>query len=493
MYSELNKIMEQSYEAFLQYQSVSGAVKKEFLYKIAENIENLGDHLLETASLETNLPIGRFQGERGRTCAQLKAFGDLVAEGSWVEAVVDTTMPDRKPLPKPDMRKMAIAMGPVLVFGASNFPLAYSTAGGDTASALAAGCSVVVKGHPSHPKTSELVAGAITQAVHDCGLHPHTFQHAGGISFEIGRTLTQHPLTAAVGFTGSLTGGRAIFDYAQKREVPIPVFSEMGSTNPVILLKDALVHRAPEMAKAFAGSITVGVGQFCTNPGIMIGVKSSPLNHFISLLAIELSMIPAYKMLHEGIYQNYYAALDKILMDKGVETVYHAQEKEAMSASPVLAKVSGDTFLANPDLHHEVFGPFSMIIVCENRIELMHVWQKLKGQLTTTIMGTDHDLEVNKDLIDIAKNIAGRIVFNGVPTGVEVSNATVHGGPYPAATDSRFTSVGMDAVKRWVRPICYQDCPDALLPEELKNENPLGIMRKTNGAYGRNPVKVELS
>ena len=493
MFSELNKIMEQAYEAFLEYQKVSGAEKKEFLYKIAENIENLGDHLLETASEETNLPIVRFQGERGRTCAQLRAFGDLEGEGSWVEAVIDTAIPDRKPLPRPDMRKMMVAMGPVLVFGASNFPLAYSTAGGDTASALAAGCSVVVKGHPSHPKTSALVAGAIIQAVHDCGLPPHTFQHAEGASFEIGKTLTQHPLTAAVGFTGSLSGGRAIFDYAQKREVPIPVFSEMGSTNPVILLKDALMHRAPEMAKAFAGSITVGVGQFCTNPGIMIGIKSSALNHFISLLAIELSMVPAYKMLHEGIHKNYCETLDRILMDKGVETIYHAHESEKMSASPVLARVSADTFLANPDLHHEVFGPFSMMVVCDNRIEMIQVWQKLKGQLTTTIMCTDHDLDVNRDLLDIAKNIAGRIVFNGVPTGVEVSNATVHGGPYPAATDSRFTSVGMEAVKRWVRPICFQDCPDSFLPEELKNQNPLGLMRKINGAYHRNSVDIKLS
>lgn len=488
MHSELNKIMEQAYEAFLEYQKVSGAVKKKFLYQIAENIENLGDKLLATASEETNLPIARFQGERARTCAQLRAFGDLVQEGSWVEAVIDTALPERKPLPKPDMRKMSIGLGPVLVFGASNFPLAYSTAGGDTASALAAGCSVVVKGHPSHPRTSALVAEAITQAVHDLGLHPYTFQHASGSSFEIGKTLTQHPLTAAVGFTGSLSGGRAIFDYAQRRDVPIPVFSEMGSTNPVILLKDALIHRAPEMAKAFAGSITIGVGQFCTNPGIMIGIKSSALNHFVSLLAIELSMIPSYKMLHDGIHKNYYQSLDKILMDKGVETIYHAGETEEMAASPVLTKVSADVFLANPDLHHEVFGPFSMIIVCENRIEMIQVWKKLKGQLTTTIMGTDHDLEINKDLLDIAKNIAGRIVFNGVPTGVEVSHATVHGGPYPAATDSRFTSVGMDAVKRWVRPVCYQDCTDALLPEELKNENVLGILRKINGEFSRNHI-----
>ena len=334
----LNKIMEQAHEAFLTYQFASGANKKEFLYQIAENIENLGDKLIETASDESNLPLARFNGERGRTCSQLRAFGDLVKEGSWVEGVIDSGNPERKPLPKPDMRKMAVALGPILVFGASNFPLAYSTAGGDTASALAAGCSVVVKGHPSHPKTSALVAGAIQNAVSQCGLHPYVFQHVQSDSFEIGRILTQHPLTAGVGFTGSLTGGRAIFDYAQQREEPIPVFSEMGSTNPVILLKDLLMHKAPELAKAYASSITIGVGQFCTNPGILIGIKSSVLNHFTSLLALELSLIPPYKMLHEGIYKNYTSGMANVLSCKGVETVYHAHAEGYIKASPVLAR-----------------------------------------------------------------------------------------------------------------------------------------------------------
>jgi NADP-dependent aldehyde dehydrogenase len=485
MINEINIIMEQAQEAFLSYQLVSGKDKKVFLYAIAEEIETLGDSLLETASAETNLPLARFAGERARTCGQLRAFGDLVAEGSWLEAVIDTALPERKPLPKPDMRKISVALGPILVFGASNFPLAYSTAGGDTASALAAGCPVVVKGHPSHPKTSGLVTSAIQKAVKKCGLHPHVFQHIEGDSFEIGKILTQHPLTAGVGFTGSLIGGRAIFDYAQQREIPIPVFSEMGSTNPVLLLKDALNHKAAEYAKSFAGSITIGVGQFCTNPGIMLGIKSSALNHFTSLLALELSMIPAFKMLHEGIHKSYITSLNKVLFDKGVETVYHAHAEGEIVASPVLARVSGNTFLQNPDLHHEIFGPFSLIVVCEHKEQMIEIWKNLKGQLTTTIIGTEQDLQSNKDLIDIARNIAGRIVFNNVPTGVEVSNATVHGGPYPASTDPRFTSVGMDAIKRWVRPICYQDCPDYLLPDEIKDSNPLGILRKVNGEYKR--------
>ncbi|MBL0101212.1 MAG: aldehyde dehydrogenase (NADP(+)) [Saprospiraceae bacterium] len=485
MILEINKIMEHAQEAFLSYQQVSGSKKKEFLYSIAEEIESLGDELLHTASEESHLPFARFVGERGRTCSQLRAFGDLVGEGSWVEAVIDQALPDRQPQPRPDMRKMSISLGPILVFGASNFPLAYSTAGGDTASALAAGCPVVVKGHPSHPRTSRMVSSAIQKAVGKCGLHSGVFQHVEGASFELGKLLTQHPLTAGVGFTGSLTGGRAIFDYAQQREVPIPVFSEMGSTNPVIVMKDALNHRSPEMAKAMAASITIGVGQFCTNPGIILGIKSSVLNHFTSLLAIELSLISSYKMLNEGISENYDSALNKVLQDKGVETIYHAHAEGELMASPVLARVHADHFIQNPEMHHEIFGPFSVIVVCENKSQLLQVWSMLKGQLTTTLMATDHDLEANKDMVDMARNIAGRIVFNGVPTGVEVTNATVHGGPYPAATDARFTSVGMDAIKRWVRPLCYQDCPDFLLPVELQNANPMGILRKTNGVFSR--------
>lgn len=485
MINELNKILVRAYDAFLVYQLTSGLEKKVFLDTIADELEALGDELLQTASEETNLPVARFTGERMRTCSQLRSFGDLVAEGSWVEAVIDTAVPDRKPMPKPDMRKMSIPIGPIVVFGASNFPLAYSTAGGDTASALASGCPVIVKGHPLHPRTSRLVSSAIHRAIEKCSLHPNIFQHIEGDSFEIGKILTQHPLTAGVGFTGSLTGGRAIYNYAQQREVPIPVFSEMGSTNPVILLKDTLNHAAPEIAKAFASSITMGVGQFCTNPGIMLGIKSSALNHFTSLLALELSMTPSYKMLSTSIHQNYNASLDKVLYDKGVETVYHAHASGELQASPVIARVSGTTFLQNPDLHHEVFGPFSLIVVCDNKKQLIDVWQTLKGQLTTTIMGSDQDLDEHKDLINIARNIAGRIVFNGIPTGVEVSNATVHGGQYPATTDSRFTSVGMDAIKRWVRPICWQDCPEVLLPAELKTDNPLGIFRKVNGQFQR--------
>ena len=481
MINDLNKILNNSQEAFLSYQFESGERKKYFLYTIADEIEALGDILLKTASEESNLPLARFVGERARTCNQLRAFGDLVEEGSWVDAVINTTLPDRKPFSRPDMRKMAIPIGPIVVFGASNFPLAYSTAGGDTASALAAGCAVVVKGHPAHPKTSLMVAGAIKQAILKCNVHPSTFQHIEGESFEIGKQLTLHPLTAGVGFTGSLVGGRAIFDYAQQRDVPIPVFSEMGSTNPVIFLKDALIQRAPEMAKAFAASITMGVGQFCTKPGILLGIKGSALNQFTNLLALEISLTSNYKMLHEGIHKNYCLGLDRIFFDKCVEIIYHAHAEGDIIASPVLTRVTGSNFLKNQELGLELFGPFSMVVACDNKAQLIDIWKLLKGQLSTTIMCTDHDLNEHSDLLKIARNIAGRIVFNSVPTGVEVCDATVHGGPYPATTDGRFTSVGMDAIKRWVRPICFQDCPEALLPPELQNSNPMKIWRKVNG------------
>jgi NADP-dependent aldehyde dehydrogenase len=486
MINELNRVLENAHEAFLQYQNTSGLAKRNFLYDIAQEIENLGDTLIQTASEESNLPTARFIGERARTCGQLRAFGDYIKEGSWVEAVIDNAQEIKVGLTKPDMRKMSISIGPIVVFGASNFLLAFSTAGGDTASVFAAGCPVIVKGHPGHPKTSLLVAGAIDRAVLKNELHPATFQHVVGDSFEIGKILTQHPLTAGVGFTGSLIGGRAIYDYASQRQAPIPVFSEMGSTKPVILMKDALKNRAAEIAKAYAGSITAGVGQFCTNPGILLGIKSSDLSNFTSLLATELSSISAFKMLHGGIHKNYNSGLDRVLNDKGVETIYHARAEGDLLASPVLVRVDGDTFLKNTDLHHEVFGPFSMVVVCENKKQLVEIWKSLAGQLTTTFMATDLDLAENRDLINDAKNIAGRIVFNNVPTGVEVSHAMVHGGPYPATTDGRFTSVGMDAIKRWVRPVCFQDCPDSFLPDELKDSNPLGIMRKVDGNLQRN-------
>jgi alpha-ketoglutaric semialdehyde dehydrogenase len=488
MADNLDTVMQDSYTAFLTFRNTSGEARKQLLFAIAEELEGLGDELLLTASAETHLPVARFTGERARTCMQLRAFGDLVAEGSWVETVIDTAQSDRKPLPKPDMRKMLIPIGPVVVFGASNFPLAYATPGGDTASALAAGNTVVVKAHPAHPETSKLCADAIHRAVIRCELPPAVFQHVEVGDFETGKYLTCHPRTAAVGFTGSQHGGRAIFDYAMSREVPIPVFAEMGSTNPVILMKEALKHRAPEIARQLSSSITMGVGQFCTNPGILLGVKSSALNHFTHLLALELSMVPAYKMLHPGIHASYIEHTSQALTALGVETVYHAGSSEVLEGSPALARVDAEHFIKNPLLHKEVFGPFSLIVVCKDYGQLTQVWKLLQGQLTTTFMADEQDRELVREMLSDAILIAGRVVFNGTPTGVEVGNATVHGGPYPATTDNRFTSVGMDAIRRWARPVCLQDCPQDLLPPALRDANPLGILRKLNGIFSRDAI-----
>lgn len=476
---DINSVMQQAKEAFQSYQFCSGADKKTLLYSMAEEIENLGEELLKTASEESNLPIARFEGERERTCRVFRMFGDWVNEGSWVEAVIDD-YPSKR-----DMRKMLIPLGSIVVFGASNFPLAYSTPGGDTVSALAAGCPVIVKGHPSHPRTSALIATAMEKAIEKSGVHKSVFQLVQSSSFEDAKKLVQHPITAGVGFTGSLSGGRALYDYAQEREVPIPVFSEMGSTNPVLLLEDAMKTQAADYAKAFRSSITMGVGQFCTNPGIQLGVKSGALDNYIQLLAEELAKSKAYKMLHGGIHKNYLNSMAKVLNSKGVKTLYHAGAEGELMASPALGWTTGKNFAENPDLHHEVFGPFSLVVACDSMEELISVWSQMKGQLTTTIIGTDNDLKNHTDLVNIARNLAGRVVFNYTPTGVEVGDATVHGGPYPATTDPRFTSVGMEAIYRWVRPICYQDCPEYLLPEELKTDNPLGIMRKYNGEFKR--------
>ena len=485
MNSYIHQIMSQAYEAFQTYQFTSGTDKKTFLYTIANEIERLGDILPETAARESNLPVVRFAGERERTCNVFRMFGDLVAEGSWVEAVIDHQQSGKHPLPKPDMRKMSVPLGPIVVFGASNFPLAYATPGGDTASALAAGCSVIVKGHPLHPETSGLVEAAIQKAIEKCNIPEHTFQLVNGNPLETGRFLTEHPLTAGIGFTGSLSGGKAIYDYARNREVPIPVFAEMGSVNPVILLPQALIENAPAWAKSFADAINIGVGQFCTRPGIQLGIKSPELDNYIEALAGFMAQKKNHNMLSKSIHQNYSQKLKNALQTKDVQTVYHHPGNDSLSADIVLAKTDGDTFEAHPHLHGEIFGPYSIIVACNNCAQLIRIWKSLKGQLSTTIIGTETDLKTHKGLINTARNIAGRIVFNMTPTGVEVGNATVHGGPYPATTDPRFTSVGMDAIKRWARPVCYQDCPDELLPDELKNGNPLNILRKTNGLFSR--------
>ncbi len=483
--SAISVVMQQAAAAFIAYQKTNPQERALFLDTIAQNIESLGDGLITTASEETNLPAARLTGERGRTTMQLRMFAQMLRDGNWVEASIDTAIPDKTP-PKPDIRKMLVPMGPVVVFGASNFPFAYSTAGGDTASALAAGCPVVVKAHPAHLQTSVMVAGAIEAAIQSCGMPPHTFQHITDVSFEAGKALVQDIHTTAVGFTGSYTGGRALYDYAAARKNPIPVFAEMGSTNPVLLLPDTLAQNAETLAKQYAGSITLGMGQFCTNPGLLLAIAGEELTTFLSFLTKEIQAIVPAKMLHAGIHKAYAEKMNVALEQIGVQLLSQSTttsgEGEAQS---VVATVEGNIFLQNPLLHEEVFGPYSLLVICKDEAELKAVWHSLAGQLTTTLMGTDQDFDKHSSLLEIAPSIAGRIVFNGVPTGVEVCPGMVHGGPFPASTDSRFTAVGIQAVKRWVRPVCYQNCPDALLPDALKEANPLGIWRLRNNEWGK--------
>lgn len=486
----INDIMLKSFDAFNEYKKAAPEQKAIFLETIANEIEGFGDTLINKASEETNLPATRLTGERARTTMQLRMFAAMVREGSWVEASIDTSIPDRYPVPKPDIRKILVPLGPVIVFGASNFPFAYSTAGGDTASALAAGCSVVVKAHPAHAETSMMVYQAIKTAIEKCQMPSYVFQHVNDKGFETGKALVQHPATAAVGFTGSFSGGKALYDYACERKNPIPVFSEMGSINPVIFFPDTLEKNSDTLVKMYAGSVTLGMGQFCTNPGLMIAIESDALNIFLENLSEEVSKFIPSKMLHEGIQQAYIEKLGKALSQKGVtlikKSTYHSN---GIKIFPAIASVSGETFLKNPTLHEEVFGPYSLMVKCMDLNQLKEVWQSVAGQLTTSLMGTDKDFNDYKELIEIAPTIAGRINFNNPPTGVEVCPSMVHGGPFPATTDSRYTAVGINGVKRWVRPVCFQNCPEFLLPEELKNKNPKKILRLINNQYSNGDVE----
>jgi NADP-dependent aldehyde dehydrogenase len=486
--TEIEEAIIRTRDAFHVYRNRSLKERAEFLYAIAEEIEALGQPLLEVASRETNLPEARLRSERTRTLFQLRSYADACRRGEWMEARIDTGDPVRNP-PRPDLRKMMIPLGPVVVFGASNFPFAYSTAGGDTACAFAAGCTVIVKAHPAHSKTSEMVAVAIRNAVKRSGLPEGVFAHIQGSAFETGKTLVTHSFVKAVAFTGSWQGGKALFDWANQRKEPIPVFAEMGSINPVFLLPGKLNKDAREAAKLYAGSITLGVGQFCTNPGLLIAMECDGLTEFIAALTEQIQSESSAKMLHQGIARAYAEKRKKALEQKGVQTIAVGEtESESEEGLPTIASASADAFLNNPVLHHEVFGPYSLIIRCRDKMQMQQVIENLEGQLTATVMATETDLEKYYDIIDSIKNICGRFIYNGVPTGVEVCLSMHHGGPYPATTDSRFTSVGADGIKRFARPVCYQNWPDAELPDELKNANPLGIWRTVNNELTKEAV-----
>ncbi|MBQ4820904.1 aldehyde dehydrogenase (NADP(+)) [Aquimarina sp. MMG016] len=479
---EINMAVSLASKAFETFKKVSRFKKAEFLNAIADEILALDTILINTYMSETGLPEGRAKGERGRTIGQLRMFADLVTNGSWVEATIDTADLDRKPIPKQDIRKMLIPLGPVVVFGASNFPLAYSTAGGDTAAAFAAGCPVIVKSHPMHAGTGELVASAIIKAAQKTGMPNGVFSNLNSSGIEVGVQLVKHPNVKAVGFTGSIRGGRALFDLASQRPEPIPVFAEMGSINPVILLPKATKSRGENLAKTYAKSITLGTGQFCTNPGLIIGIKGEALDSFIQILSNEIIKIEPSCMLHPNIIGNYERNKANALQQDGLSvTAEYDQDIAINHARQTITTVEGKTFLENTTLHQEIFGPFSLVVQCESAEELETIISNLEGQLTGTIIAENEEASTYNSVIEALQNRVGRIIFNGVPTGVEVCPAMLHGGPYPASTDSRFTAVGIHSIKRWVRPFSYQSWPNDLLPDELKNENPLHISRLVNG------------
>lgn len=476
---EVDKAAQLAERDFDAFRNTDLNKRADFLETIADEILAIGDTLIERTMAETGLPEARIQGERGRTMGQLKLFAQVVREGSFVEARIDTAIPDRQPLPKPDIRLMQIGLGPVAVFGASNFPLAFSVAGGDTASALAAGCPVIVKGHPAHPGTSELVGRAIQNALKKCELPEGVFSLIQGNGFEVGQTLVKHPLIKAVGFTGSFKGGKALFDLAAARPEPIPVYAEMGSTNPVFLLPSALNEK---IANGLVDSLSLGVGQFCTNPGIVFGLEGAAFDSFANQAADSLKQKPAGTLLHSGIKSAYEAGLDELTAIADVEILAGDLKNNATcQGNPVLLKTNAQAFIQNQRLEEEVFGPSSLLIACESKKQMLEIAKSLTGHLTATIQGTKEELGEYHELITILERKVGRIIFNGFPTGVEVCHSMNHGGPFPATTDSRTTSVGTAAIKRFLRPVAYQNFPQEALPKALKNENDTKIWRLVDG------------
>jgi NADP-dependent aldehyde dehydrogenase len=471
-------------KAFVELKQTSSLERAEFLETIADEIVNLGDALIERAQLETALPKARLEGERGRTCTQLRLFAEVLREGSWVNAIIDTANPDRAPLAKPDTRSMNIAIGPVVVFGASNFPLAFSVAGGDTASALAAGCPVIVKAHPAHPGTSELVAGAIIKAVKKCNFPNGTFSLIQGSTHQIGESLVKEPLVKAVGFTGSLNAGRALYNIATSRPVPIPFYGELGSINPVFLLDTDNEFNSDKFTTDYVASLTMGVGQFCTNPGLLIIQKSDELDEILQQIHGQIEKSVSGTLLTKNIQTSLNYGMEQIQKQKGVSLLAKNEVCNSFAGSNnAIFTVSAEEFIGNPLLQEELFGPVSLIVVCDNKIQISQVASVLHGQLTATIHTQMNDVEFVQDLTNQLTNIAGRVLFNSYPTGVEVCRSMVHGGTYPATTDSRSTSVGTQAIYRFTRPVCFQDTPQNILPKALKNDNPLSIYRMIDGQF----------
>lgn len=480
---EIENAVTKAVKAFKIYKFLNAKKKAEFLDKIAAKLEEKEVDLIEIYQKESGLPAGRAKGELARTCNQLRSFSDLLRRGSWVEATISNAEG------KPDIRKMLVPIGPVAVFGASNFPFAFSTAGGDTASALAAGVPVIVKSHPMHAGTGEMVSSAIIEAAKECQIPDGVFSNLNSKDAKVGRALVKHPQIKAVGFTGSFRGGMALKKLADERSEPIPVYAEMGSVNPMIILPSALQNN--DWPAKLAQSVTLGAGQFCTNPGIMLTIENESLDNFISELKTEIEKINPSVMLGPGIKNHYDSSKSSVLNEEGYTEVAEFPGKESANCGKQkIISVPGKAFLQNKKFHQEVFGPFSIIVRCKDKKELNEILSSLEGQLTGSVLSdADEELKLFEDSFDLLKEKVGRLIFNGVPTGVEVCSAMMHGGPFPATSDSKYTSVGTDAIKRWVRPVAYQDWPDKLLPEELKNENPLGIVREINNELTSNPIK----
>ncbi|MGN0923800.1 aldehyde dehydrogenase [Ectopseudomonas mendocina] len=472
--------------AYPTYRNLSAVRRAEFLEAIADEIDALGDDFVTLVTRETALPAARIQGERGRTSGQMRLFAKVLRRGDFYGARIDRALPDRQPLPRPDLRQYQIGVGPVAVFGASNFPLAFSTAGGDTASALAAGCPVVFKAHSGHMATAECVADAIIRAAEKTGMPKGVFNmiFGGGV----GEILVKHPAIQAVGFTGSLKGGRALCDMAAARPQPIPVFAEMSSVNPVIVLPGALKARGATVAKELAGSVVLGCGQFCTNPGLVIGIRSAEFSDFVAGLADAIGAQPAQTMLNAGTLRSYTSGVAQL---KGHAKVSHlaGNEQTGNQAQPQLFKADVSMLLEGDHLlQEEVFGPTTIVVEVADSAELTRALQSMHGQLTATLIAEREDLSAFRDLLPLLEVKAGRVLLNGYPTGVEVCDSMVHGGPYPATSDARGTSVGTLAIHRFLRPVCYQNYPDEVLPEALQNANPLGIQRLVDGVHSRDAL-----
>ncbi|MBB3267310.1 NADP-dependent aldehyde dehydrogenase [Azospirillum sp. OGB3] len=484
--AEVDRACQLAWDAFDRFRETAPEDRAVFLEAVARNILDLGDALIVRAMAESGLPRARLEGERGRTVGQLRLFAAVVREGSWIGARIDPPQPERAPLPRPDLRQRRIPLGPVAVFGASNFPLAFSVAGGDTASAFAAGCPVVVKAHSAHPGTSELVGRAVQAAVAECGLPEGVFSLIFGAGSSVGTALVADPRIKAVGFTGSRRGGVALMEVAAKRPEPIPVYAEMSSINPVFLLPAALAARAEALGKGFVASLTMGAGQFCTNPGILLGVNGPDLDRFVAAAVEALGGSAAPTMLTPGIHAAFDAGVAALAGNARVATLARGLDGDGPNrCRAALFATTADAFLDDPALREEVFGAASLLIRCPDLDSLRAVAERLDGQLTATLHMDAADTGAAAALLPTLERKAGRILANGWPTGVEVCHAMVHGGPFPATSDGRTTSVGTAAIERFLRPVCYQDIPADLLPEALRDGNPLGLWRRFDGALCR--------